>query len=351
MERISVREEDLKTAVTLVLLPRASVRLQQPAAAETEMEPRPHEEEPSQQRQDQLPEDLVIQALDCKLPEELLKLASGNGSAGVRRRHANGRPTPNSGRGRFVRAVADSPDNRSIALEATLRAAAPYQQYRQDSRQRALQVTARDLRYKQFTQKAGMLFIFAVDASGSMALNRMNQAKGALIKLLQQAYLHRDKVALISFRSDRAEVLLPPTRSVELARRVLDALPAGGGTPLAAGIDAALTLARRAQYSGVRQAMLVLFTDGLVNVGRGDSPRKAIWEELSETCAAFRLGGWPSVVIDTRSHLLSGGEAKRLAQMLDAKYVYLQQPDGRTVHEAVAAYADTVRKGLNSRPI
>jgi magnesium chelatase subunit D len=243
-----------------------------------------------------------------------------------------------------VRAVSGNLENRSIALEATLRAAAPFQLHRRNSRQAAIQVTARDLRYKQFSQNASILFIFAVDASGSMALNRMNQAKGALMRLLQQAYLHRDKVALISFRSNRAEVLLPPTRSVELAKRALDALPAGGGTPLAAGIEAARTLAGRARYAGVRQAMLVLFTDGLANVGRGDSSRNAIWHELSEICAAFRLDGFPSVVIDTRSRVLSGGEAERLAQMLDAKYIYLQRPDGRTVHEAVIAFADTVRQ-------
>jgi magnesium chelatase subunit D len=132
----------------------------------------------------------------------------------------------------------------------------------------AVQVTGDDIRLKRFKQKAGRLIIFVVDASGSMAANRMNQAKGALIRLLREAYLHRDKVALISFRGDGAEVLLPPSRSVELAKRALDRLPAGGGTPLAAGLLTALDLAKRERRNGLRHTMLVLLTDGRANVSR-----------------------------------------------------------------------------------
>jgi magnesium chelatase subunit D len=176
-----------------------------------------------------------------------------------------------------------------------------------------------------------------------MALNRINFAKGALMRLLGQAYVHRDKVALISFRSEGAHVLLPPTRSVALAKRALDNLAVGGGTPLASGIEAALELARRNLNGDLRQAMLVLFTDGSANVAREGTPREAIWRELAEICAVFRLDGFPSVVVDTRHHLLSGGEAERLAQMLGGKYVYLKQPDGSAIQKAVAAFADTVR--------
>jgi magnesium chelatase subunit D len=188
-----------------------------------------------------------------------------------------------------------------------------------------------------------MLIIFAVDASGSMALNRINLAKGALIRLLQQAYVHRDKVALIGFRSDRADVLLAPTRSVDLARRAIDSLAVGGGTPLASGIEAALELARRTRNTDLRQAMLVLFTDGSANVSRGGSRHEAVWAELAELCEAFRLDGFPSVVVDTRHHLLSGGEAERLAQMLGGKYVCLQRPDGDSIRKAVSAFADSKR--------
>jgi magnesium chelatase subunit D len=293
---------------------------------------------------DETNDDLLIPAADCKLPEDLLNLALLNGSGYTRRRNANSRDKTDWRRGRYIRAAAANPGNAGrIAVEATLRAAAPFQRQRPQSRQTAIRITADDLRYKQFKQKAGILVIFAVDASGSMAMNRMNQAKGALLRLLGQAYLHRDNVALISFRSNGAEVLLPPTRSVELARRALEDLAVGGGTPLAAGIEAALQLARRARDNAARQAMLVLLTDGSANVSRRDSPREAVWSELRDICAAFRLDGFPSVVIDTKHRLLSGGEAERLAKMLGGKYVYLGRPDGDTVHRAVAAFADAVR--------
>jgi magnesium chelatase subunit D len=204
-------------------------------------------------------------------------------------------------------------------------------------------VRASDLRFKEFKQSAGMLVIFGVDASGSMALNRINQAKGALIRLLREAYLHRDRVALLTFRGDRAEVLLPPSRSVELAKRALDALPAGGGTPLAAGLHAALDLARRARHSNLRQALLVLFTDGRPNVALG---QEAIWGELEKVCAVLQSEGVASVVIDTSHHTNSSGGAERLAQLLGGRHVNLPRPDAVAVYDAVStARARFQRKG------
>ena len=334
MGRSSVEEEDLKAAVEFVLLPRAGVVPQQRAAMQNDPQPRSQQDQPSAQAI----EDLVIQALDSRLPEDILNSARSNGSGHARRRKSE---NMNWRRGRYVRTVADKREK--IALEATLRAAAPFQLRRQQSQEMVIRITAEDLRYKQFKQKAGILIIFAVDASGSMALNRMNHAKGALMRLLGQAYLHRDKVALVSFRGTGAQVLLPPTRSVELAKRALDALPVGGGTPLAAGIEAALHLARLPRGTDVHQAMLVLLTDGSANVTCKDAPREAVWSELADVCAAFRHGGMPSVVIDTKHQMLSGGEAQKLARMLGGKYVYLQRPDGDSVHKAVSAFAETVR--------
>jgi magnesium chelatase subunit D len=201
-----------------------------------------------------------------------------------------------------------------------------------------------DLRFKQFKHRSGILFILAVDSSGSMALNRMAQAKGALTRLLQQAYLHRDKVSLISFRGTGAEVLLAPTRSVELAKRLLDALPAGGGTPLSAGVVKAIELARFARVKGAQRAMLVLFTDGRANVpllgDRTPPAASAIEDELRRLGALLGSEEITSIVVDTKSRFVSNGEGETLARMLGARYVYLPRSDVATVHRAIVSAAE-----------
>jgi magnesium chelatase subunit D len=187
------------------------------------------------------------------------------------------------------------------------------------------------------------LFILAVDSSGSMAFNRMAQAKGALTRLLQQAYLQRDQVSLISFRGANAEVLLAPTRSVELARRLLDALPAGGGTPLSAGVIKAIELARFARLRGTTQAMLVLFTDGRANVPLQSTQRAlgatAIEDELSRLGALLEAEAITPVVVDTKSRFVSNGEGKSLARTLKARYVYLPRSDAALAHKAIVSAA------------
>lgn len=173
-----------------------------------------------------------------------------------------------------------------------------------------------------------MLYVFVVDASGSMALNRMREAKGAAIRLLQEAYIHRDQVALIAFRGQGAHVLLAPSQSVERAKRELDILPTGGGTPLASALLAAWETARQARGRGITQATLVLMTDGRANIAwaapRDEQPGKdEIRRELEALSALLRADGVQAVVIDTQANYLSRGEAPRLAQWLNGRYVYL----------------------------
>jgi magnesium chelatase subunit D len=164
-----------------------------------------------------------------------------------------------------------------------------------------------------------------------MALNRINQAKGALAHLLKQSYVRRDHVAIVSFHEDRARVLLPPSQSVTRARHILDALCVGGSTPLAAGLFSSLEIARRARRSGApEQMVLLLFTDGRANVSlrAGDvtlEPRarqRLIGREIEQLGAALRRAGVASVVIDTQNRFVSGGEGKKLAGQLGGRYIY-----------------------------
>jgi magnesium chelatase subunit D len=177
-----------------------------------------------------------------------------------------------------------------------------------------------------------------------MAMNRMNQAKGALIHLLAKAYLHRDQVALVSFRGRQASVLLAPTRSVDLAKRAVDALPAGGGTPLAAGLESALNLALRARPAG-RETLLVLLSDGRANVPRNPGPggREAVWRDVEQVCAAMRAERVNSVVIDTTHQSVSNGEAGRIAELLGGRLVHLPHPKPDAVCAAVSAAVEAAR--------
>jgi magnesium chelatase subunit D len=197
------------------------------------------------------------------------------------------------------------------------------------------------LRYKNFRQKSGTLYIFAVDASGSMAANRIGQAKGALARLLQQSYIRRDRVALVSFRRERAEALLPPSRSVTRARNILDALPIGGATPLAAGLACALEVAQRAARSFAGQIVLLLFTDGRSNVplraaaGKDRATReRLIDEELEQLGAALQRAGVLTILVDTQNRFVSGGMGEALAKRVRARHVYL--PPGALLHEELA---------------
>lgn len=261
-------------------------------------------------------------AIDAKLPRLSLdnnSNASTTTKAASRGRHVGlHRSSYNYQRGRYARAVSLKRIGARIALAATLRAAILS----------GRDFSADDLRYKQFSRKNGTLFIFAIDASGSMALNRINQAKGALLRLLEVSYVNRDTVAIVAFKGTEAEVLLPPSRSVVRARRVLDTLTIGGGTPLSAGLACSVELARgpRAQRSG--ELVLLLFTDGHANVplqatGMKDRAgrRRLIEDEVKRLGSEIRRSGIEAVVVDTQNAFSPNGEALALADNLGARYV------------------------------
>ncbi len=354
--RDAVDDDDLVVAIQLVLAPRATTLPLAEEVAETQTESSEQEKDQHSQSEnrdsaDSSPagiEDVIIAAIDSRAPKDLLaaeQQRSRSSRSGKRFKSST------STRGRYVRSEPRRTRDARVAIDATLRAAAPFQLRRTlvDSRAtrpapgnetgsathsgRRVKVQPSDLRYKKFKHRSGIMFIFAVDASGSMALNRMAQAKGALTRLLGEAYLHRDKVALISFRGEGSQVLLAPTRSVELAKRLVDAMPAGGGTPISAGVLKAIELARVSRHQGLSQAMLVLFTDGRANVRLRHG--RAIEDELKQLGALLRAEGIASVIVDTKAKFLSNGEGVALARRLGARYVYLAQASCETAYRVV----------------
>lgn len=242
----------------------------------------------------------------------------------------------NSHRGRYVRATSSRKNGARVAVDATLRAAAGatyqgpgpggFHLTAPDTRYLTpLRIPAHALQFKELSQKNGRLFIFAVDASGSMALNRISQAKSAVLSLLKQSYIRRDSVALVGFRGSAAEVLLPPSRSMLRARRALDSLGVGGGTPLSAGLACSLELAKRAQAKH-GEVVLVLFTDGHANVAvrANGNPQRAlrtqnIENEMLMLGRELRKVGVRMVVVDT-SNGFGSDDARGLADKLGAHF-------------------------------
>ena len=250
-------------------------------------------------------------------------------------RHVTSRAT-NFGtrRGRYAKSVSHRQQGYNVALDATLRAAASAG-YKVSLAESLSSMAANkslipSLRYKQLSRKNGRLFILAIDASGSMAPHRIRQAKGATLTLLKQSYIRRDRVAIVGFRGTFAELLLPPSKSMLRARRVLDSMATGGGTPLTAGLIRSLELAKQ-DRSGSEIAVLV-FTDGNANVayesnggGSVTLPRaerqKIIEKELAGISMAFASAGVKIFVVDSSGPYLSNGEAEKLAERLSSKYL------------------------------
>ena len=226
--------------------------------------------------------------------------------------------------GRYVKAGIPKGETHDIAIDATLRAAAPHQKGRQ-SNGCAVVIRHEDIRRKEREKRTGNIFLFLVDASGSMgARERMKAVKGVVFKMLADAYQKRDRVGMIAFRRDRAEVLLPITRSIEFAQKKLAALPTGGKTPLAQGlIKAEDMLDRLYRQDPLQDPVLILITDGRAtnSLNKNTDP---VRDALSE---AERIGHrhMPIAVIDTESSFIKLGLAKELAQKMGASYFHVDK--------------------------
>lgn len=236
------------------------------------------------------------------------------------------------GRGRYTRSEPARAGSTDVALDATIRAAAPFQAQRQG--EMAINVVQDDLRTKVRTRKVGASIVFCVDASGSMgATDRMDAAKGAVLDLLVDAYQRRDRVGLVSFRGDDAEVVLAPTASVELAQLKLKTLPTGGATPLAHGLVRSLDLLEgEMRRDSDTIPWLVLVTDGRANVGLNGGLGS---EDARAVASRVRAARIHVFVIDTGSGPRSVSGARDIAKAADGEYVRLNSLDSEAVAKAV----------------
>ena len=243
-------------------------------------------------------------------------------------------------RGRYTRAETPRPGQPvDIALDATIREAAAHQTSR--SGDMAIRIEPADIRTKVRKRRVGASIVFCVDASGSMGVStRMEATKAAVLGLLVDAYQRRDRVGLVSFRGDDAEVLLPPTSSVELAQLKLRSMPSGGATPLAAGIKASLELLDAESRRDAKVVpWLVLVTDGRANVGIDGG----LGSEDARTMASkVREKGVNSVVIDITEGTSAVSAARELARLSGGDYVRMPRVTGQDLSGAVRQRLEAV---------
>lgn len=349
--RTAVSNDDAALAARLVLVPRARTL---PAAPE-DLEPAGEENrardddtgEHDDAKVDGPLDDIVLDAAAAVLPGGLLAQLR---LAGVARRQSSDggkagalQAAVRRGRPVGVRRGALRGGARLNVIE-TLRAAAPWQALRRGEiggkrtavdRPPRIDIRTEDFRVTRFKQRSGTMTVFVVDASGSTALHRLSEAKGAVELLLADCYTRRDEVALIAFRGVGAEILLPPTRSLVRAKRCLARLPGGGGTPLAAGIAAAAGLADTARRKG-QSAAIVFLTDGRANVDRnGEAGRDAAAADAVAAARQLRASGCTALLVDTSPR--ARAEARRIAGEMGAVYLPLPHADAMTVSRAVQA--------------
>ena len=333
--RDKATEEDAALAAALVIGPRA---ISLPEESSPDPAPPPESDETSGDNEaggEGPLADRIVEAVKASIDAALLAAAgSRRGAARASGRSGAMRKSLTRGRPYGSRPCDPSRGGR-LQLIDTLRAAAPWQKIRGRMNSAApIAVRRDDLRIARFRRPEQSLAIFVVDASGSAAMQRLGETKGAIEQLFAQSYSRRDEVALIAFRKAGAEILVPPTRSLVRARRLLAELPGGGGTPLAAGVNAAAMMAVQAGKRG-RTPTIVFMTDGRANVAlNGEGGREAAQRDAVAAAKKLRSLGMRVLLVDTSAR--PEPQASALAAEMGAQYLPLPHGGARLIASAVA---------------
>lgn len=353
----------LAAAARLVFAHRATMMPAPPADADQEPDapPPPDQDAPESggkpdpadvaQRQQTEPDlsELLVDSVRAALPPGLVAaLAAGDRSRAGSRADSGGRgegargKAPTSGRPGVLRSGPPRAGHRLDIIE-TLKAAAPWQRARAASAgpstgvpmsgRHRLHVRVDDLRVRRMVRRIGSTFLFVVDASGSAAMTRLGEAKGAAEMLLADAYVRRDDVAMIAFRQDRADIILPPTRSLARARRALADMVGGGGTPLASALVETGHLADAIRARG-RTPLILLLTDGRANVdSEGQASGDKARTDALAAARALQLQGYRTLFIDTAPR--PRPEALALAGALGARHIPLPRASSAALRSIV----------------
>ena len=344
-EKLSVSRDDVNQAVSLVMIQKAK-RIPEINDMDEQTQSKQSEEKNEESSPDQtnlekelLNKEMLIESIKANLPKDLieqiiknkLQTRQSGDSVGSGEKNKNfkfGRPLPSIGR--------KYSSDKKIDLISTLTKAIPWQKIRKKAiktNKKGLIFYPDDITIKQFDQKSERVLIFIVDSSGSNAIGRLAEAKGAVEILLSDAYAKRDNVALISFGGDDAKTLLPPTRSLVAAKKKLGALTGGGGTPLARGLLEANNLALSAKNRNIKP-VLILLSDGKSNLGLNGEPNREIaMRDSLKIASTIKENGLTSIFIDTSKR--EQQVAKDLASNLNGKYFPLPKANSESISNTI----------------
>ena len=358
--------EDIRTATRLVFSHRVT-RLPQESTGEEEQQPKQQEQqqEPSSSerpnspqdelspdqntssKQEAIPtskeqlEDMIIEASKAYLPQNILDSMSTAKNATPSKSHDQGKvgeQKKGAQRGqRLPSRQAKMDRSKRIDLLKTIQAAIPWQTIRTNQMQHVdasmrLKIQAQDIYLKQFMQRSTTVTLFVVDASGSSAKERLGEAKGAVELLLAQCYIRRDQVAMMTFRANKVDLALSPTRSLVRAKRLLTAMPGGGGTPLAKAIQSSAIFAKELRRKG-HTPLLIIMTDGRANVSlAGIGGREQAYQDCLQVAKNVATEKLQILFVDTSFKAQDSNQD--LARQMNAKYILLPQGKSSAVVQA-----------------